>query len=156
MGEGTLKGKEVDKVMMADLVRWNPFDELQKFTDTFDRLVNRWRSSSAWHGSPTTASISGVDDGYRVRIPLPGIAPENVTVEVTGRTLHVRAIERDGDTEVTRCEEVLTLPASVDAERVGATYRHGLLELTLPYQESKKPRRIEIATEEPKRLSSAA
>ena len=96
--------------MMADLMRWNPVDELQKFTDTFDRLLNRWRSSSA----PTYGSISGVDDGYRVRIPLPSIAPENVTVDVAGRGIHVRATERDGDTEVMRYEEVLTLPASVD------------------------------------------
>jgi HSP20 family protein len=151
----TLKGKEVEKVMMADLVRWNAFDELQKFTDMFDRLVNRWRSGSAWHES-TTASISGVDDGYRVRIPLPGIAPEDVTLDVTGRTIHVRAIERDGGTTVTRYEEVLTLPASVDAEKVSATFRHGLLELMLPYQDAVKPRRIEIATNEPKQLSSAA
>ena len=141
--------------MMADLLRWNPFDELQEFADRFDRLVNRWRSGSAWHESPT-ASISGVDDGYRVRIPLPGIAPENVTVEVTGRTILVRAIERDGDTKVTRYEEVLTLPASVDAEKVGATLRHGLLELRLPYQDAVKPRRIEIEAEGPKQLSSAA
>jgi HSP20 family protein len=142
--------------MMAGLVRWKPFDELQKFTDTFDRLVNRWRSSSAWNESPTNASIGSVDDGYRVRIPLPGIAPENVTVDVAGRTIHVRAIERDGDTEVARYEDVLTLPASVDAEKVGATFRHGLLELTLPYQDAVKTRRIEIETEQPKQLSPAA
>ena len=156
MSEETLKGKEVGKVMMADLVRWNPLDELQKFTDTFDRLVNRWRSGAAWHESPANASISGVDDGYRVRIPLPGIAPENVTLDVTGPTIHVRAIERDGDTELTCYEELLTLPASVDAEKVRATFRHGLLELTLPYQDAVKPRRIKIETERPKRWSSAA
>lgn len=127
-------GKEVGKVMMADLMRWKPFDERQRFTETVD----------------------SADDGYRVRIPLPGIAPENVTVDVTGRTVHVRAIERDGDTEVMRYEEVLTLPASVDATQVSATLRHGLLELTLPYQDAVKPRRIAIETEEPKQLSSAA
>ena len=142
--------------MMADLVRWNPFDELQKITDMFDRLVNRRRSGSAWYESPTNASISGMDDGYRVRIPLPGIAPENVNVDVAGRTIRIRAIERDGDTEVSRYEEVLTLPASVDADKLRATYRHGLLELTLPYQDAVKPRRIEIQTEQPKQLASAA
>jgi HSP20 family protein len=142
--------------MMTGLVRWNPIDELQKFTQTFDRLVNRWRSSSAWSESPSYASMNSVDDGYRVRIPLPGIAPENVTVDVAGRTIHVRAIERDGDTEDARYEEVLTLPASVDADKVGATFRHGLLELTLPYQNAVKPRRIEIATEERKQLPTAA
>ena len=142
--------------MMADLMRWNPVDELQKFTDTFDRLLNRWRSSSGRNESPAYGSISGVDDGYRVRIPLPGTAPENVTVDVAGRGIHVRAIERDGDTEVMRYEEALTLPASVDGDKVRATFRHGLLELTLPYQDAVKPRRIEIESEQPKQLSSAA
>jgi hypothetical protein len=46
--------------MMAGLVRWNPFDELQKLTDTFDRFVNRWSSSSAWSESPSYASTGSV------------------------------------------------------------------------------------------------
>lgn len=142
--------------MMADLLRWNPVDDLRRFTDVFDRQLNRWRSGSAFVGSPVDTSISSVDDGYRVRIPLPGIAPENVTVDVAGRNVHVRAIERDGDTETVRYEEVLTLPASVDTEKIGATFRYGLLELTVPYVEAVKPRRIEIVTEEPKQLPKAA
>jgi HSP20 family protein len=146
----------VGKVMMAGLERWNRVGELQKFTDTFDRFLNRWRSRSTWNESPADTSIGSVDDGYRVRIPLPGIAPEHVTVEVADRTIDVRAIERDGDTEVMRYEEVLTLPASVDADKVRATFRHGLLELTLPYQDAVKPRQIEIETEERKQLSAAA
>lgn len=142
--------------MMADLLRWNPVDELRRFTDVLDRQLNRWRSGSAFVGSPVDTSINSVHDGYHVRIPLPGIAPENVTVDVAGRTVHVRAIERDGDTETVRYEEVLTLPASVDTDKIGATFRYGLLDLTVPYQEAVKPRRIEIATEAPKQLPKAA
>jgi HSP20 family protein len=141
--------------MMADLLRWNPFDELRRFAETFDALTDRRGSRSAWVDSPY-AAVSTVDDGYRVRIPLPGIAPENIALEVAGRSLRVRAIERESDTEVMRYEEVMTLPASVDAEKIGATFRHGLLELTLPYQEAVKPRRIAITTEKPKQLTEAA
>jgi HSP20 family protein len=148
----------VGKVMMADLLRWNPVDEMRRFTDMFDRQLSRWRSGSAFIGSPVDTSISNMDDGYRVRIPLPGIAPENVTVDVAGQMVHVRAIERDGDSEMVRYEEVLTLPASVDTGKIGATLRYGLLELTVPYQEAVKPRRVEIATTtgEPKQLPMAA
>ena len=142
-------------MMRADLLRWNPVDELRRFTDVFDRQFNRWRSGSAFVGSPVDTSVN-VDDGHRIRIPLPGIAPENVTVDVAGRAVHIRAIERDGDTELVRYEEVLTLPASVDTEKIGATFRYGLLELTVPYLEAVKPRRIEIVTEEPKQLPTAA
>ena len=142
--------------MMVDLLRWNPVDELRRITDVFDRRLNSWRSGSAPVGSPVDTSIGSVDDGYRVRIPLPGIAPENVTVDVAGRVVHVRAIERDGETETVRYEQVLTLPVSVDTGRIGATFRYGLLELTMPYLEAVKPRRIEIVTEEPKQLPTAA
>lgn len=142
--------------MMVDLLRWNPVDELRRITEGFDRRLHGWRSGSALVGSPVDTSIGSVDDGYRVRIPLPGIAPENVTVDVAGRAVHVRAIERDGDTESVRYEEVLTLPASVDTEKIGATFRYGVLELTVPYLQAVKPRRIEIATEGPKQLSTAA
>ena len=141
--------------MMVDLLRWNPVDELRRITDVFGRRLNSWRSGSALVGSPVGTSIGSVDDGYRVRIPLPGIAPENVTIDVAGRTVHVRAID-DGGTETVRYEEVLTLPASVDTDKIGATFRYGLLELTVPYLEAVKPRRIEVVTEEPKRLSKAA
>ena len=142
--------------MMVDLLRWNPVDELRRITDVFDRRLNSWRSGSALVGSPAGTSIGSVDDGYRVRIPLPGIAPENVTIDVAGRAVHVRAIEREGDTETVRYEEVLTLPVSVDTDKIGATCRYGLLELTVPYLEAVKPRRIEVVMEEPKRLSKAA
>lgn len=142
--------------MMADLLRWNPVDELRRFTDVLDRQRDRWGSRSALVGSPVYTSINSVDDGYRVRIPLPGIAPENVMVDVAGRTVHIRAIEHEGDSEVVRYEEVLTLPASVDTEKIGATFRYGLLELTVPYEEAVKPRRIAIAPEETKQLPKAA
>jgi HSP20 family protein len=138
--------------MMADL-RWSFFDELQKFADTIERQLNRWRSGL--FGSPVDASVGSADDGYRVQIPLPGIAPENIMVDVTGRTVHVRAVERDGDSQTTCYEEVFTVPASVDVDKIGASYRHGLLELTLPYQESMKPRRIEITSGQAKQLKAA-
>ena len=142
--------------MMVDLLRWNPVDELRRITEGFDRRLNGWRSGSALVGSPVDTSIGSVDDGYRVRIPLPGIAPENVTVDVAGRAVHVRAIEREGDTETVRYEQVLTLPVSVDTGKLVATFRYGLLELTVPYVDAVKPRRIEIVTAEPKQLPTAA
>jgi HSP20 family protein len=142
--------------MMADLMRWNPFDEFRRITEAFERELNRWWSRPAWTAySSFDTRISTSDDGYRIRIPLPGIAPEHVEVNVTGRTLHVRATEREGDSDVVRYEQVLTLPATVDTEKIAATFNHGLLELTCPYQEAVKPRRIQIATEAPKQLQAA-
>jgi len=55
-----------------------------------------------------------------------------------------------------RFEETVALPDTVDVEKITAMFRHGLLELTLPLKEAVKPRRIEISTETPKQLATAA
>jgi HSP20 family protein len=47
-----------------------------------------------------------------------------------------------------RFERTLSLPESIDGDKVTATYRNGMLELHLPLRESVKPRTIEIETEE--------
>jgi HSP20 family molecular chaperone IbpA len=46
-------------------------------------------------------------------------------------------------------EREFTLPDEIDQEKVQAAYRHGMLELTLPLEESAKPRRIDIQTTAP-------
>ena len=87
------------------------------------------------------------ENGWRIDIPLPGVDPEHVNVEVAGSTLSIRAEEpHDGnkDVRVTRYQQTLTLPQFLDLDKLTASHRHGLLQLTLPVKESVKPRRIEV------------
>ena len=63
-----------------------------------------------------------------------------------------RSLQREEQTEqhlsefgYGRFERSFTLPDHVDADRVGAKFEHGMLEITLPMAEAAKPRRIEIA-----------
>jgi HSP20 family protein len=102
---------------------------------------------------------SGTDNARYLRVALPGIDPENVDVNVAGNTLHIRASERNsrnGRVMLTHFEELITLPEFVDTDKIAATFRHGLLELALPYRDEVKPRRIQIATGENKQLLNAA
>ena len=72
---------------------------------------------------------------------VPGVAPENMTIDVVGRTLHVRGertMQKDetaepvvGEIRYGRFEREFTLPEEIDSEKVQATYRHGMLELAL-------------------------
>jgi HSP20 family protein len=142
--------------MMTDLMRWSPFEELRQLADEFERRLSSW-SRPGSNNSATGIDATADTDAWRVRIPLAGIDPKNVEVNVSGRTLRVHAEQKDAD-GLAKCDEVITLPGEVDIEKVSARFRHGLLELTLPKSESVKPRRIEIATGEgdQKRLTSAA
>jgi HSP20 family protein len=138
---------------MLDTIRRNPFDEMLAFQRQADRLFNQF-----WHDLPAQATepwsapslqVKASDDGWRIQLPMPGIDPANVTLEIAGNTVSVRA-EQPGDTAdgpPTRYERTLAVPQFLDLEKLSASHRHGLLELTLPVKDSVKPRRIQIRTE---------
>ena len=147
---------------MFGLTRWTPFDEVFNFQREVDRLFNQF-----WSDLPTrTANAASPsfqvrtdDEGWRVDVPLPGIDPKNVTLEVAGTTLTIRA-EEPGEkgTPVSRFEQTVTVPQFLDLDKVTASHRHGMLQLTLPLKESVKPRRIridQIETADQKQLTAA-
>jgi HSP20 family protein len=80
---------------------------------------------------------------------MPGIDPKDVTLDVAGNTLSIRAevSSEDGDKTLTRYEQTFTIPQFLDLDKLSASHRHGMLRLTLPLKESVKPRRIQIETQ---------
>jgi HSP20 family protein len=152
---------------MSGMTRWTPFTELATLHRDLDSLFGRVFGES---GRPQTsapvltfapaADVTRAGDKWKMSLALPGIDPKNVEIDIVGRTLRVRG-ERTFDGYADGVEPVLseisygkferefTLPENIDQEKVQATYRHGMLELTLPLTESAKPRRIEIQTTAP-------
>jgi HSP20 family protein len=137
---------------MFGRTRWNSFDDVFSFQREVDRLFNQF-----WSDLPTRTAaasspsfhVSGTEDGWRVDVPMPGIDPKDVSLEVAGNNLTIRAeVPSDGkDQNVSRYEQTLVVPQFLDLEKLTASHRHGMLRLTLPLKESVKPRRIQIDTE---------
>src|SRR6188508_359531 len=135
---------------MFGLNRWNPVDDVFSFQREFDRMFNQF-----WNDLPTRTAagaspsfqVNTTDDGWRIDVPMPGIDPKNVALEVAGNTLSVRAEVPGEDKNATRYEQTLTIPQFLDLDKLSASHQHGMLRLTLPLKESVKPRRIQIATE---------
>lgn len=132
--------------------RWNSFDDVFSFQRDMDRLFNQfWSDLPTRTAAPSTPSfqVSGTEDGWRVEVPLPGIDPKDVSLEVAGNNLTIRAEgpsegnERNGS----RYEQTLVVPQFLDLEKLTASHRHGMLRLTLPLKESVKPRRVQIETQ---------
>jgi HSP20 family protein len=120
------------------------------FQRQFDRLFNQMWSDLATrptHAQSPNFNVRATSDAWKVSLPLPGIDPKHVSLEVAGRTLTVRVDQPENDDNAyARFEQTITVPQFVDLEKVSASHRHGLLELTLPLVESVKPRRIQIDT----------
>ena len=137
---------------MIGLTRWNSLDDVFNFQRDVDRLFNQF-----WTDLPTRSSASSspslhataTDDGWRVDVPLPGIDPKDVSLEVAGNNLTVRADvpSEGGNKDVSHYEQTLVIPQFLDLEKLTASHRHGMLRLTLPLKESVKPRRIQIETQ---------
>jgi len=135
---------------MFDLTRWNPFDEIFNFQRQMDRVFNQfWTDLPARTAAATWSSSFQVhtsDDAWRIDIPVPGIDPKHLHIETTAGTLTVRAEQpgEDKNEAPTRYEQSLALPQFLDLDKMSASYRHGMLLLTVPLKESVKPRRIPI------------
>jgi HSP20 family protein len=118
------------------------------FHQQVDRLFNQMWSDLATR--PTSVetpafNVRGTGDSWKASVPLPGIDPKYVNLEVAGQSLTIRVDQpEDNENVAARFEHSITVPQFVDLEKVTATHRHGLLELTLPLKESVKPRRIQI------------
>jgi HSP20 family protein len=138
---------------MFGLTSWNSFDDVFNFQREVDRLFNQFwsdlptRTATATGPSPSF-HVNQTDDGWRVDVPLPGIDPKDVSLEVAGNNLTIRAeVPSDGDQNLSRYEQTLMIPQFLDLEKLTASHRHGMLRLTLPLKESVKPRRVQIETQ---------
>src|SRR5689334_962318 len=137
---------------MFGSTRWNSFDDVFSFQREVDRLFNQfWSDLPARTASSSSPSfhVNGTEDGWRVDIPLPGIDPKDVSLEVAGNNLTIRAeAPSDGnDQHASRYEQTLMIPQFLDLEKLTASHRHGMLRLTLPLKDSVKPRRVQIETQ---------
>jgi HSP20 family protein len=93
-------------------------------------------------------------DGYVVKLEVPGIAPEDVAIEVQGRTLTISG-KRNGapppggsfhrrERSAGQFSRSFQLPVDVDMTRAEASHKHGILTVSVRKKEEAKPRQIPI------------
>ena len=118
------------------LVHWDPFRD----------------SARSW--APAVDIFEQGDD-LVIRAEVPGVEREALDVKAEGNTLilsgeRVREKTRDEETTYRRERSYgsfvrsFVLPKTVDATRISAAYKHGILDIRIPKAEEAKPRRIDI------------
>src|SRR3954463_15277395 len=98
---------------MFGMTRWSPVDDVFNFQREVDRLFNQFWSDLPARtpaGSSPSFQVNATDDGWRVDVPLPGIDPKDVSLEVAGNNLTIRAeVPSGGDKNGSRYEQTLTI-----------------------------------------------
>jgi HSP20 family protein len=118
-------------------------------------MGNDWfanRTSGA--GAFPLVNVFNDGEDFVLVAELPGVKKEDLDIQVHGDTVRIqgkKTIAYEADASVHRRERAagqfdrtLTLPAEVDAAKVSAEYRDGVLTLRLPRAESAKPRTVTI------------
>ena len=134
----------------------SPFDEF----DRFNRLFGNAPMARNWSQYPPVNVWIGEDEAV-LTAEIPGIDPQKLDISVKNASITIRG-SRDNDKGTKGNEEqqylrreratgnfvrTFTLPFEVNADKVQAEYRRGILELTLPRSEQEKPKKIEVSTE---------
>lgn len=134
---------------------WNPYTDLSEsieklFNDGF--IQKGEESPRLW--APAVDVIEE-ESAYTIKADIPGLAKEDVHVEVQDNTLTIRGEKHEEKEEkgkrYFRKERTygsftrsFHLPENVDVEAIKATHKEGILELTIPKKEQEKPKRIDI------------
>jgi HSP20 family protein len=142
------------------VARWNPFEDLGWWfpslsrTSEGDLLEEFWGRRGPGQFSPAT-DITEDDGHYVVSAELPGMKRSDISVDVHDGVLTIRGekkSEREEKSEKRRYVErsfgsfsrAFTLPSDADESKVEASFKDGVLTVTLAKSETKKPRVIDV------------
>lgn len=146
----------------TQMSRWNPTSTWLAERDPF-RLMEGFFNGEAGRGEELSnrpwrpaVDIRETGDAYVLSAELPGLDKEDVNITMENNVLKLtgeRRFEKEvAEEELHRVERAygtfsraFSLPTRVDPERIEASFRDGILTVTVPKAAEARPRKIEIA-----------
>jgi HSP20 family protein len=140
-----------------NLISWSPFRELDDFFERYARDVGSSRLAGMGENMQWRPSADIVENGkeYTIKADLPEVKKEDIDVKVENGVLTLsgeRRVEKSTDDEKEHRREAFygrfarsfSLPEDVDATKITADCKDGVLKVHLPKTEAKKPKSIEV------------
>lgn len=146
-----------------NIIRYEPLGMLRRFHDEVGRLfdegyygtANGDQSSAVTSHWAPAVDIKEESGRYLLRADVPGVDPndieitmENGVLTIKGERKHEQKEEREGYKRVERVYGTFyrrfTLPDTADADKVSASSKNGVLEVSIPKQEKVQPRKIKV------------
>jgi HSP20 family protein len=139
---------------------WDPFYDLLGLKDDVNRLFNLSLTGGTVAAPGEAIWAPAIDiyeekGDYIVKADLPGLTKDDIDISVQGSTVTIKG-EKKQEREVKegsyhccersygRFERSFELPNDIDASKVKATFKDGVLEITLPQSEAAKPKQIKV------------
>jgi HSP20 family protein len=148
---------------MKVVTRWNPIRDIASVQDEMNRVLNDVFGSRSltdesgaivWH---PPVDIEEQPDRYTVHVELPGMKLEDIKITLEDYRLVIRGektrTEEQKNATYHKVERVygtfersFTLNHAVKSDKIEATYRDGVLEVSIPKAEEAKAREIPVKT----------
>ncbi len=126
--------------------------------------MNRWFEDAMTDQTPVeremmlAVDVKTADEAYDITALVPGLQAEDLDIEVLNNTVTIRGEFKDGvqaeeQAKYLVCElpngrfsRVITLPTEMDASKVDASIKNGVLSLHIPKAEAARPKMIKVTS----------
>ena len=144
------------------VVRWDPFQDLitlqdrmnQIFEQTLDRSRGKREGMTASAWSPPV-DIYETAENLILKAELPGLSKNDIDIQVRdnrltlkGERRHEKEVKEENYLRVERAygafQRVFSLPTDIQPDKIHATFKDGVLEVTIPKAEVAKPKQITV------------
>ena len=147
------------RYQMPELSNWSSFDRLASVREDLNRLFDfSWpsRDSGLLGGWSPSLDVFDDKDRFVVHVELPGMKKEDINLSLHEGSLTISG-ERKSQSETKsegqfrseryfgKFQRSVTLPTAVDANKVNASYKDGVLTVALPKAEEAKPKQIAVS-----------
>jgi len=146
------------------VIRWRPFEDMLTLREAMDRLfdesVLRPSSRAVRRGevAQLPLNIWEDEDALHMVARVPGLEAEDIDITVTGDVMVIRGrFPSDAEREESKdwswysnelwygpFERTVNLPVAVQSDKVEATFKNGVLHLSVPKAEEAKPKTIKV------------
>ena len=143
------------------LVRWDPFRELNVIQDRMNRILGdyyRGADDDVMRRGAWVPPVDIYDTGNHelvIKAELPDVNKEDIEITVENGSLTLKGEKRmDADIKDEQCRRIeraygsfsrsFSLPPTVDASKVSADYKNGVLTIKLPVREEAKPKQVQV------------
>ncbi len=144
---------------LRDVTAWNTGTDINTLHREIDHMFNHLFRGDVVEDSTTSSWLPPVDiseqeNEYLVHVELPGVDKNDVKINVANSILTIKGEKKTVREEKGKNHRVersygtfqrsFTLPTSIKADKIEASYENGVLLVTLPKVEEAKPKEIEV------------
>jgi len=142
---------------MSTLMRWDPFRELEDVQNRLSRLLGErpGEEEPFFRGWVPAVDVQETDKEYSIKVDLPEVKREDVKVELADGAVTIQGERRqEKDEKGKRFHRIerqygqfirrFALPGEIDATKVQAEFKDGVLKVTLPKTAAAKARSVDV------------